>query len=60
MRYFNHCLVCSKDSPLQKKIDVFVEENGVIHPLEIKKSANPDRREIKKGVESADSIRSYN
>lgn len=26
-----------------KEIDVFVEENGVIHPLEIKKSANPDR-----------------
>lgn len=31
-----------------KEIDVFVEENGEIHPLEIKKSANPDRREIKK------------
>ena len=31
-----------------KEIDVFVEENGVIHPLEIKKSANPNRREIKK------------
>lgn len=31
-----------------KEIDVFVEENGVIHPLEIKKSANPDRREVKK------------
>lgn len=31
-----------------KEIDVFVEENGVIHPLEIKKSANPDKREIKK------------
>lgn len=31
-----------------KEIDVFVEESGVIHPLEIKKSANPDRREIKK------------
>ena len=31
-----------------KEIDVFVEENGIIHPLEIKKSANPDRREIKK------------
>lgn len=36
-----------RDSNL-KEIDVFVEENGVIHPLEIKKSANPDRREIKK------------
>ena len=31
-----------------KEIDVMVEENGRIHPLEIKKSANPDRREIKK------------
>lgn len=31
-----------------KGIDVFVEENGRIHPLEIKKSANPDRREVKK------------
>lgn len=27
---------------------VFVEENNVIHPLEIKKSAAPDRREVKK------------
>ena len=31
-----------------KEIDVFVEENNVIHPLEIKKSAAPDRREVKK------------
>ena len=31
-----------------KEIDIFVEENGKIHPLEIKKSANPDKREIKK------------
>ncbi|MBQ6570198.1 MAG: DUF4143 domain-containing protein [Clostridia bacterium] len=31
-----------------KEIDVFVEENGRIHPLGIKKSANPDKREIKK------------
>ncbi len=31
-----------------KEIDVFVEENGLIHPLEIKKSANPDKREVKK------------
>ncbi len=31
-----------------KEIDVFVEENGVIHPLEIKKSANPDRRQVRK------------
>lgn len=31
-----------------KEIDIFVEENNLIHPLEVKKSANPDRREIKK------------
>lgn len=31
-----------------KEIDVFVKENNVIHPLEIKKSASPDRREVKK------------
>lgn len=31
-----------------KEIDLFVEENNRIHPLEIKKSANPDQREIKK------------
>ena len=30
------------------EIDIFVEENNLIHPLEIKKSANPDRREVKK------------
>ena len=31
-----------------KEIDLFVEENKIIHPLEIKKSANPNRREVKK------------
>jgi hypothetical protein len=31
-----------------KEVDVFVEEGGLIHPLEIKKSANPDQREVKK------------
>ena len=31
-----------------KEIDVFVEENNMIHPLEIKKSSNPDKREVKK------------
>ena len=31
-----------------KEIDVFVEENSIVHPLEIKKSANPDKREVKK------------
>ena len=27
---------------------VFIEQNGYIHPLEIKKSASPDRREVRK------------
>ena len=31
-----------------KEIDVFVEENGKIHPMEIKKSANPDKKEVRK------------
>lgn len=31
-----------------KEIDVFVEQNGLIHPLEIKKSAAPNRNEVKK------------
>ena len=31
-----------------KEIDVFVEENGKIHPLEIKMSANPDKKETRK------------
>lgn len=31
-----------------KEIDVFVEENGKIHPLEIKLSANPNVKEVKK------------
>ncbi|MDR1578965.1 MAG: ATP-binding protein [Synergistaceae bacterium] len=30
------------------EIDIFVERGTSIHPFEIKKSANPDRREIKK------------
>jgi predicted AAA+ superfamily ATPase len=31
-----------------KEIDLILEENNFVHPLEIKKSANPDRREVKK------------
>ncbi|MCL2578789.1 MAG: ATP-binding protein [Oscillospiraceae bacterium] len=31
-----------------KEIDIFVERDASVHPLEIKKSANPDRREVKK------------
>ena len=33
-----------------KEIDVFVEQNNEIHPLEIKKSAAPNSREIKKYI----------
>ena len=40
-------ITCFRDSNA-KEIDVFVEENNLIHPLEIKKSAAPDRREVKK------------
>jgi len=31
-----------------KEIDLFVELNNQVHPLEIKKSAKPDKREVKK------------
>ena len=31
-----------------KEIDLLIEENQIVHPIEIKKSANPDRREVKK------------
>jgi len=31
-----------------KEIDLIIEESCFIHPFEIKKSANPDRREINK------------
>ncbi len=31
-----------------KEIDIFIEENGNIHPLEIKKSANPEKKEVRK------------
>jgi len=31
-----------------KEIDLIVEKNNRLHPLEIKKSANPDRREVRK------------
>jgi predicted AAA+ superfamily ATPase len=31
-----------------KEIDLFLKENNQIHPFEIKKSANPDTREVKK------------
>lgn len=31
----------------QKEIDVVIEENGVIHPIEIKKATNPERKLVK-------------
>ncbi|MCD8301057.1 MAG: DUF4143 domain-containing protein [Clostridiales bacterium] len=31
-----------------REIDIILEENGRINPPEVKMSANPDRREIKK------------
>lgn len=31
----------------QKEIDVIVEENGRLHPIEIKKTSNPDKKIIK-------------
>lgn len=31
-----------------KEIDVFIELNGFVHPLEIKKSASPNRKEVSK------------
>ena len=31
----------------QKEIDIVIEENGKIHPFEIKKSANPEKKAVK-------------
>lgn len=31
-----------------KEVDIFIERDGRVHPLEIKKSANPDSRAVKK------------
>lgn len=31
----------------QKEIDFVIEQNGVLHPVEIKLSSNPDKRFIK-------------
>ncbi|MDD6045750.1 MAG: ATP-binding protein [Clostridia bacterium] len=31
----------------QKEIDFVIEQNGILHPLEIKLSSNPDKRDIK-------------
>ncbi len=40
--------ICYYRDSNAKEIDVFVELNGYIHPLEIKKSASPNRKEVKK------------
>ena len=31
----------------QKEIDVIIEENGMLHPIEIKKASNPERKIVK-------------
>ena len=43
----NYDLTYFRDSN-QKEVDLFLEMGGAIHPLEIKLSASPDRREVKK------------
>ncbi len=32
----------------QNQIDLVIEENGLLHPIEIKRSANPDRKLVKR------------
>ena len=36
-----------RDSNNRKEIDIIIESNGVIYPIEIKESSNPDRKAIK-------------
>ena len=31
----------------QKEIDLIIEENGILHPVEIKRSANPEPKIVK-------------
>ena len=31
-----------------REVDIFIEENGCVHPLEIKMSANPEKKEVRK------------
>ena len=45
----NYDLTYFRDSN-QKEVDLFLELAGKIHPLEIKLSANPNKREVKKYV----------
>lgn len=44
----NNALMSFYRDKSTKEIDIFIEENGRIHPLEIKMSANPNKREVKK------------
>lgn len=44
----DHAILTFYRDDKAKEIDVFIEENGYVHPIEIKKSANPDKRELKK------------
>ncbi len=30
----------------QKEVDLILEENGVLHPIEIKKNSNPEKKAI--------------
>lgn len=32
---------------IKKEIDVILEENGKVYPIEIKKETNPDKKDIK-------------
>lgn len=43
----NYDLTYFRDSN-SKEVDLFLESNNTIHPLEIKLSASPDKREVKK------------
>ena len=51
---FLRMYACSKDrvnmtfyrDTNQKEIDIVLEENGTIHPLEIKMSSNPEKKSI--------------
>ena len=52
IKYYSHAKARSRITYFRdhnsKEIDIFIEANQLIHPLEVKKSATPDRREVKK------------
>lgn len=43
----NKANICFYRDTNQKEIDIIIEENGLIHPIEVKKSASPDTRAVK-------------